>query len=194
MKVLFCGPKSSTLDFLRETEEVIQTEFPVGQIAETVGAEIIVSHGYRRIISSLALSTTPAVNLHIGFLPWNRGAHPNFWSIYEGTPGGVTVHHMNEGVDAGPIIAQRRVEPEPTDTLRTSYERLQHAVTDLFIDHWPEIREGTVETRPQTAPPGYTPGSWHPAQDLPDLRLGWDTPVAELRGSGIEGARRLVCH
>ena len=31
------------------------------------------------------------INLHISFLPFNRGYYPNLWSHQEGTPSGVTI-------------------------------------------------------------------------------------------------------
>lgn len=46
------------------------------------------------------------MNLHISYLPWNKGADPNFWSCIDGTPAGVTLHHIDAGVDTGDIIAQ----------------------------------------------------------------------------------------
>ena len=56
--------------------------------------EFLVSYGYRHIISAAVLNhlSLKAVNLHISFLPYSRGSHPNFWSIAEGSPTGVTIH------------------------------------------------------------------------------------------------------
>ncbi|MCL0081308.1 hypothetical protein M1N64_03665 [Peptococcaceae bacterium] len=42
-----------------------------------------------------------AINLHISFLPWNRGADPNFWSFIENAPVGVSIHYLDEGIDTG---------------------------------------------------------------------------------------------
>ena len=30
-------------------------------------------------------------NIHPSFLPFNRGYHPNYWAIYDGTPSGTTI-------------------------------------------------------------------------------------------------------
>ena len=66
-----------------------------------------------------------AVNLHVSYLPWNRGADPNFWSIVEGTPKGITIHKMNYALDKGDIIIQQPIQEFPdTETLETSYNHL----------------------------------------------------------------------
>ncbi|MFB6264774.1 MAG: methionyl-tRNA formyltransferase [Bradymonadaceae bacterium] len=85
------------------------------------------------------------LNLHSGYLPYNRGTYPNVWSIVEGTPAGATLHYMDEGVDTGPVVARRRVEKRPTDTGRSLYRRLQTACVELFRDTWPEVAAGRDE-------------------------------------------------
>ena len=188
MRVLFLGPEESkTLAFLRDSEAgVHQTAAPVdvdSLLRRT--PDVLVSHGFRHIVPSGVLDCVQgqAVNLHISYLPWNRGSDPNVWSIVDGTPKGVTVHYMDPGLDSGDIIAQRAVEPNPDDTLRTSWERLQDQVTDLFREHWPAIRAGTAPGRPQ--PVG---GSVHRARDLAQIQHlladGWDTRVSDLVDRG----------
>lgn len=86
------------------------------------------------------------VNLHPAFLPYNRGQYPNVWSIVEGTPSGVTLHYINEGIDTGDIIAQKEVLVEPVDTGETLYRKLERASLDLFQETWQLIKSG-IETR-----------------------------------------------
>ena len=50
------------------------------------------------------------INLHISYLPYNKGAHPNFWSFADNTPSGVTIHEVNENLDSGNIIFQKKIE------------------------------------------------------------------------------------
>ena len=68
--------------------------------------DFYVSFGYKKIIPKniLKYAKRPIINLHMSFLPFNRGAHPNFWSFVNKTPSGVTIHEINNGVDTGPII------------------------------------------------------------------------------------------
>ena len=87
--------------------------------------DLTISYTYRYILSGEILDALGGnvVNLHNSFLPFNRGADPNIWSILEGTPRGVTLHYMTAGLDKGSIIAQRLVGAcGPEATLASSYE------------------------------------------------------------------------
>ena len=90
----------------------------------------------------LDLFPAGVLNLHPAYLPYNRGAYPNVWSIVERTPAGVTLHYIDAGVDTGDIIAQRQVPVEFVDTGETLYRRLEEACVELFKDTWPLIRSG----------------------------------------------------
>ena len=49
-----------------------------------------------------------SVNVHPSLLPAWRGGAPGFWQLVRGEPrSGVTVHLIDEGIDTGPILAQR---------------------------------------------------------------------------------------
>jgi hypothetical protein len=186
MNVLFLGPPDlPTLEYLNSVEDrVLAQEGPVDPgLIHNERISLLVSHGYRHIISEAALGLLPAraINLHISYLPWNRGAHPNLWSVLEGTPSGVTIHEIDAGIDTGPILVQRKVEPKVDDTFRTSYRRLHRVIVELFKENWPAIREGRIRPRRQ-----HGQGSIHRTADLARVKHllthGWDTPVAEIRG------------
>ena len=145
--------------------------------------DFLVSHGYRHIIKPeiLALFPDKAINLHIGYLPWNRGVDPNLWSFLDDTPKGVTIHHIDEGIDTGDIIYQEKVDMEFTYSLRTAYERLQDALEDLFYykPNKDSIFNGTAPRTPQSGK-----GSYHCAKDKEQyqhlLTDGWDTKIRDL--------------
>lgn len=186
--MLFLGPAGSSAARTIEGSglEVARTDEPVDpELVRRGGFALLVSHGYRHIVPATVLDLLRgrAVNLHISLLPWNRGAHPNVWSAYEGTPAGVTVHHMDAGVDTGDLIAQREVEISDDETLRSSYDLLQREIAVLFDEVWPSLLEGTAA---RTAQRGS--GSSHRAADLERishaLPQGWDTPVGAVRAAG----------
>ena len=149
----------------------------------------IISHGYRFKLGREILDYCPGrtLNLHISYLPYNRGADPNFWSWLHGTPKGVTIHQMDEGIDTGPILTQRAVKFTRDDhTLRSSYEMLQQEICKLFRERWPEIRGGSCTPTPQGAG-----GSTHKTIDRAPYEEflsqgGWDTPVSQIEEYGGE--------
>lgn len=128
--------------------------------------DVLVSVMFGYILKKEILSVPKhgAVNLHPAHLPFNRGAHPNVWSIIEGTPAGVTLHTIDDGVDTGKILAQKRVKILPTDTGKSLYQRLENEAYNLFIATWPKLVTGEIKPRRQSGQ-----GSWHQVKDLAQL-------------------------
>lgn len=120
------------------------------------------------------------VNLHPSYLPWGRGYHPNYWSIRESFPHGVTLHFIDEGIDTGDIVAQTQCFYSEHESLRDTYNRLRRFMVDLFKSCWPELREGSMTGKPQDK----NDGCLHYKRDfeghferLPD---GWDTKIRNI--------------
>lgn len=71
------------------------------------------------LIGSQLISRFPGkiINLHLGLSPYYRGAGTNFWPLVNREPEyvGATVHYLDAGIDAGPIIAQVRPMIESGD-------------------------------------------------------------------------------
>lgn len=123
---------------------------------------ISVFFGYLLKPPFLELFQGNAINLHPGYLPYNRGTMPNVWSIIDQTPAGATLHYIDEGVDTGDIIAQKRVAVEPIDTGESLYSKLEDACVDVFREAWPLIRTGRAARSPQVA----GEGTYHRRRDV----------------------------
>lgn len=148
------------------------TEKPVSTLS---GYDLVVSFGYRHILTSEILKSaqSPIINLHISLLPWNRGAHPNFWAFYDGSPHGVTIHLIDSGIDTGAIIAQKEVSFfDNEDTFEKTYYRLIAEMVGLFSEKISQILEGSFSTTSQ--PLG---GSFHRASELPKDFNGWSSDI-----------------
>lgn len=109
----------------------------------------------------LSLPSRGFLNTHPSLLPHNRGKHPNFWSIVEMRPFGVSLHKIDAGVDTGPIVAQRQIHYDWTDTGGTLYKRALQATVDLFRETYPKIRDGSQLESKQGSN-----GSCHLAKEL----------------------------
>lgn len=146
----------------------------------------VISYGHRHIIKEPFLSAYRGrlLNLHISYLPCNRGADPNFWAWFDGTPHGVSLHEVDHGTDTGRLLAQARVTFDmPKHTLRTSYDQLHQSAVLLFQSVWPGIRGGGIHSWPQ--PEG---GTYHRRHDIypymKALPMGWDTHVSIIAHIG----------
>lgn len=183
--ILFLGDKDSPLlKWLKNRGElVIQTEKTISP--ETIDVEkigFLISYGYRHIIRKEILDLFPSrvINLHISYLPWNRGADPNLWSIVDSTPKGVTIHYVDEGLDTGDIIVQKRVCFDlEKETLATSYAKLQSSIQELFRENWSSIKNISCPRIKQIGA-----GSYHKKCDKEELPYSliedWSIPLSEL--------------
>lgn len=175
-KILFLGygaKETKIISALRSRNcHVTQTK---DLITTVNGYDLIISFGYKHILSEeLILSTkSPFINLHISYLPWNRGAHPNFWAFYDQTPSGVTIHMIEKDLDKGNIIFQKRVNFSKEEiTFSSTYSRLIFELEELFILNIDKILSADYLSSPQL--PG---GSYHRRSDLPKDFSGWDSNI-----------------
>lgn len=111
------------------------------------------------------------LNFHPSLLPHDRGKHPNFWTLVEGTPYGVSLHWIDAGVDSGAVAFQQELDKTWEDTGETLYRRGQEAIVELFERSWPRIRAGDIPREPQDPEAGCR----HAAADLePASRIDLD--------------------
>jgi folate-dependent phosphoribosylglycinamide formyltransferase PurN len=147
------------------------------KIEDTEDFDMAISFGYRHILRGDVLHNDkcPIINLHIGFLPYNRGVHPNFWSFYDGTPNGVTIHLIDEGIDTGDIIFQRYITFDRNEkTFAQTHSRLIAEIEELFIKNMQVIVSKSFTSFPQRGV-----GSYHKAADLPEEFAGWQSVIRD---------------
>lgn len=144
--------------------------------------EIIVSYNYRYIVSEdiIKYMNGKIINLHISYLPWNRGSSPNFWSFIDNTPKGVTIHQIDVGLDTGKILYQKQCYfNEKTESFSSTYQKLNEEIVELFEEKWDEIRSGKYECYEQIGV-----GSCHSKKEFELLRsridFDWDEKIAEF--------------
>lgn len=120
------------------------------------GIDYIISYAYGYILDKTIVSMYKGriINLHPSLLPWNKGRDPVFWSIWDETPKGVTIHLIDESIDTGDILVQEEIHFEEDETLLDCYHKANEAVEQLFIREWENIISGRIKPIPQ--PPGGT--------------------------------------
>ena len=186
MNILLLGNKAHLLENCLKRNGHI-CHITDNKIKDACGADFVISFGYRYIIPANVIEAygDNMINLHISFLPWNKGADPNLWSFLEYTKKGVTIHKISEKLDGGDILIQKEIVFGDNETLKTSYDTLIAEITALFNDNAEVLLAGKLTGRPQTEK-----GSMHRLKDkekyLPLLaELGYNTPVKNLIGKAL---------
>jgi len=131
------------------------------------------------------------INTHPSLLPHARGKHYNFWTIVEGAPFGVTLHLIDEGIDTGPIVAQRAIAYGWEDDGESLYKKAQAAMPALFRDIYPQLRLGNFQAHPQDL----TSGSFHAAKEIdPASMIDLDSQYTGRQLLNLLRARTFAGH
>jgi methionyl-tRNA formyltransferase len=92
------------------------------------------------------------VNLHASLLPRWRGAAPIERAILAGDPEiGISIFRMEEGLDAGPVLATQPLPIGPTTTAPELHERLAGLAAEMLPGVVAGLAAGTLEATPQPA-------------------------------------------
>ncbi len=114
--------------------------------------ELIVVAAYGLILPPSVLAIPPygCLNLHASLLPKYRGAAPVAAAILAGEEEtGVSIILMDEGMDTGPLLAQRKVKILPEDTGESLTERLSFVGAELLVETLPGWLRGELSPQPQ---------------------------------------------
>ena len=148
-------------------------------VSDLKNVELLISFNYRHIIKKNILKRLkrPAINLHTSFLPFNKGAHPNFWSFIEKTTKGVTIHEINKGLDSVPIIYQKKIlfdiNKKKNDNFSKTYKILNFEIQKLFLNKINQILNKKYIARKQKKT-----GSFHYNADLPTfIKKSWKLKI-----------------
>jgi methionyl-tRNA formyltransferase len=190
MKILFLTNNPNTehlIDWLKiaaKEEVIVWGEGINYEDLKTISPDYIISYNYKYIIKKEVLDFLPdrVINLHISFLPYNRGSNPNIWSFLEDTPKGVTIHLVDEGLDTGDILVQKEIYfDEGLESLKSSYDKLHNEIQNLFKEYWSRIKAGDIEPIKQSGD-----GSTNTKKDFLQIEpllkeKGWDSPIREIK-------------
>ena len=123
----------------------------VAAFLEEHGVELVVLAGYMALLTPRFLGRFPGriINVHPALLPAFPGLRAVEQALAYGVKVfGVTVHFVDEGVDTGPIIAQRAIElPDATSAVQVR-EALRPLEHDLLCDAVAQIARGSVRADP----------------------------------------------
>ena len=118
----FVGPSRFKTKLEPDLEEQI------AGLLRAAGVQLVVLAGYMRVVKTPLLTAFAGkmLNVHPSLLPAFPGLHAWEQALTCGVKvTGCTVHFVNEGIDAGPIVLQQTVPVLASDTPATLHQRIQ---------------------------------------------------------------------
>ena len=132
------------------------------------------------ILSRRVLQTagTRFVNCHPSMLPAHRGPNPYASAIRHGEPQtGVTFHLVDPGIDTGPVIMQRAVPIEQSDTGKSLRARCARCAASMVPELVERLRAPELQTTSQSA---LGEPSYFRAPRAADGLITWQQSASEL--------------
>lgn len=119
-------------------------------LAEQPDAVVVVAFGHILREPLLSAPRFGCINVHASLLPRWRGVSPVQYAVMHGDSWtGVTIMRMDEGVDTGPVLAERSCAIGPEDSAGELLDRLAGQGADLLIHTLRRLANGRVEPQPQ---------------------------------------------
>jgi methionyl-tRNA formyltransferase len=179
---LFLGYKknqTSLINFLKKKNFRIKNYQKIPSLEIFKQSDFILSFGFRKIISENIIKKLkkPIFNIHLSYLPFNRGAHPNFWSFIENTPAGVSIHKIDKGIDTGNVIFRKKIYFNTSlnkfSTFKKTYNFLFLEAEKLFKKNFNKIYNKKYKKILSNHK-----GTFHYKKDLPKWVKNWDINIS----------------
>ncbi|NOY87156.1 MAG: methionyl-tRNA formyltransferase [Deltaproteobacteria bacterium] len=141
--------------------------------------DLAVVMAYGRILPPevLEIPRLGCVNIHTSLLPELRGAAPIQWAIARGyTVSGVTLMQMDERMDTGPVLLQKKVEIGPDETFEQLAERLSDLGAEALLEGIPALERGKLRPQPQDD----SLATYAPMLTKEDGRIDWSMGSKEI--------------
>lgn len=146
------GVETRVLDH-REFESREAFDRALVQLLRAAQVEWVVLAGFMRVLTPELLHAFPGrvLNIHPSLLPAFPGVNgPGQAFEYGVKVAGCTVHFVDEGVDAGPIIAQRAVPVLEVDDAESLRKRILQQEHELYVEVLQALSEERVTIQPSS--------------------------------------------
>jgi len=109
--------------------------------------DLILAIGWTRLLGPevLKMPRRGCIGFHASLLPRYRGRAPVNWAIINGEKEtGNSMIYLDDGVDTGDLVAQRRIPIAYEDTCATLYAKVADSAIDMLREHLPGLKTGTA--------------------------------------------------
>jgi methionyl-tRNA formyltransferase len=134
-------------------------------------AIVVMAYGQILPRAVLEIPGIACLNLHASLLPRWRGAAPIQAAIAAGDrESGITVMYMDEGLDTGDILLQRKIDISPSDTGGSLHDRLAEVAPEALLESLSLLAAGNAPRIPQDK----SLATYAPKLNREDGRLNWN--------------------
>jgi len=140
---------------------------------------VLISAGYDRIFRPELLASVPlALNIHFSLLPRYRGCYSLPWAMLnDDSTLGVTVHHIDSGIDSGPIVVQSSFPNDRGQGCKALYLTAVECGVQLALRLMEDLKAGVP---PQTRPQDESLATYHPPRFPGDFRITWRQTISTV--------------
>jgi methionyl-tRNA formyltransferase len=153
----------------------IKADEAVAEI-RALAPDVIVVLAYGQILPRAVLEIPPiaCLNLHASLLPRHRGAAPIQAAIVAGDrETGITVMYMDEGLDTGDALLEKRIEIAPDETGGSLHDRLAEIAPAALRESLASLSAGTALRLPQDS----SIATYAPKLEREQGRIDWSEPA-----------------
>jgi len=170
------GPNAGPAQTLQPAR--IKDREAIDQI-RALAPDVIVVMAYGQILprAVLEIPKIACLNLHASLLPRWRGAAPIQAAVAAGDrEAGMTVMYMDEGLDTGDILLQRKIDISPSETGATLHDRLAQIAPEALLESLRLLAAGNAPRIPQDQ----ALATYAPKLNREAGRLNWNESVEAI--------------
>ncbi len=136
---------------------------------------VVVAYGLILPCAVLDAPRRGCLNIHASLLPRWRGAAPIQRAIMAGdSETGISIMQMDEGLDTGPVLLQRRTPITAEDTAASLHDRLAELGAGAIVEALADLDRLTPQPQPQQ---GVTIAT---KIDKAEARIDWSEPALQI--------------
>ncbi|HBF67460.1 MAG TPA: methionyl-tRNA formyltransferase [Candidatus Magasanikbacteria bacterium] len=160
-----------------QPETLKNTDFKANLASYNASFFIIVEYGKLIPADVLLMPRYGCINIHPSLLPQYRGPAPLQQALTDGAHvTGVSIMLIDEGMDSGPILAQKKYAIDSDEIFPELRQRLAQESVDLLLKTIPPYLAGTLQPRAQN----HSQASFTHLLTRDDGRVDGNKTVAEL--------------
>jgi methionyl-tRNA formyltransferase len=144
-----------------------------------INPDLFIVAAYGKILPKdiLEIPKYGAINIHASLLPKYRGASPVQCAVLSGeNETGITLMKMNEKMDEGDILAQKKIEIGKNETADALLQKLSKIGADMIVDFVPKWTQGKISSIPQAQ----SEATYCKPIKREDGKIEWSSAVEEI--------------